>query len=351
MPTKRPDGRIRIRKTINGKPRDFYGKTRREAQEKADTAMVAAATSQAHGERFCDVASEWWESYRARIKSGTERAYRAGYDKLQSEFGQRRMKDITPADINAWLLRMQAQGLAQSTAKNALSLLSLVYKYWSAEYNGMYNPCAFASMPKGMPKTCREPPTPEQLEAVKANPQGFGLCAWLLMYTGARLGEVLALQWQDVDFDTGKITVSKSVAWVNNRPIVRQPKTAAGVRVIPLLRPLRAVLEPLQGEAANYILGGAEPLTFSVYKHSWAAYCHQIGHAHKTPNGWVGDITAHQFRHEFASVLYAAGVGELEAQRLLGHADIATTHSIYTHLRSSQLDTAAEKVEAYLDRL
>lgn len=46
-----------------------------------------------------------------------------------------------------------------------------------------------------MKKERREPPTVEQLETVKAHPEGFGLCAWLLMYTGCRLGEVLALQW------------------------------------------------------------------------------------------------------------------------------------------------------------
>lgn len=58
-------------------------------------------------------------------------------------------------------------------------------------------------------------------------------------------------------------------------------------------------------------------------------------------------VTAHQFRHEMASAMYAAGVGEMEAQRILGHADIATTHKIYTHIRDTQITSAAERLNMY----
>ncbi|WP_374044278.1 tyrosine-type recombinase/integrase [uncultured Gemmiger sp.] len=59
-------------------------------------------------------------------------------------------------------------------------------------------------------------------------------------------------------------------------------------------------------------------------------------------------VTAHQFRHEFASILYEANVGELEAQKLLGHSDITTTRRIYTHIRERQLENAAAQIENYI---
>ena len=60
------------------------------------------------------------------------------------------------------------------------------------------------------------------------------------------------------------------------------------------------------------------------------------------------DVSAHQFRHGMASTLYAAGVGEMEAQRILGHASITTTHEVYTHLRQAQLSAAADRLNDFI---
>ena len=58
-------------------------------------------------------------------------------------------------------------------------------------------------------------------------------------------------------------------------------------------------------------------------------------------------VTAHQFRHEMASTMYEAKVGELEAQKILGHADIATTRKIYTHIRSGRCRAQPTRLNAF----
>lgn len=78
----------------------------------------------------------------------------------------------------------------------------------------------------------------------------YGLPTW--RGVGAAMG--------DVDFENNKIIVNKEVTWVNAKPVVQTPKTANGVRVVPLLTPLRAVLEPLKGCKNDFILGGGKPL-------------------------------------------------------------------------------------------
>ena len=60
-------------------------------------------------------------------------------------------------------------------------------------------------------------------------------------------------------------------------------------------------------------------------------------------------VTAHQFRHSFASDLYDAGVGVLEAKKIMGHADISTTYKIYTHIRERKLKDATEKMIKFYD--
>lgn len=360
----RADGRLEKAKTYDGKLVHFYGKTAAEIKKKMEAFEEERRKKAEAGPLFEDVATEWWEKQQKNIKVGAVRAYKGSYNAALDEFSGYRMKEITPALVALWGEKYKAAGYAGKTASNARSVLSCIFKFWCVRDGEVYNPVPITDLPRGMKKTEREPPTEEQLAIVKAHPEGFGLCAWLFMYTGCRLGEVLALQWRDVDFEKNRISISKEVAWINNQPIVQAPKTANGVRTVPLLSPLRAVLEPLQGAGDAYILGGEKPLTGCAYKRRWAYYCKDFGMAHyvlhtrknkhrgkeytTTIKDWTADVTAHQFRHEYASMLYEAGIGELEAQKLMGHADITTTRRVYTHIRERQLQSAGDALEKFI---
>lgn len=360
----RPGGLVERTRTYDGKRVHFYGRRVAEVNAKIAAYEEERRRLEAVGPLFESVAPEWWELYQQQVKNGTTRAYQGGYNSAMQEFTGYHMKEITPAVVDNWSRKFKSRGMAGGTARNARSVLSLIFKYWCIRDDQVYNPVPMTSLPRGMKKTEREPPTPAQLAAVKAHPESFGLCAWLFMYTGCRLGEVLALQWRDIDWEAGRIHVSKSVTWIHNQPVVQIPKTKNAVRIIPLLSPLRALLEPLSGQPEEYILGGERPLSGTSYQRRWTYYCKGIGLAHYkivtrknhhkgkeyTTNAkvWEADVTAHQFRHEFASILYEANVGELEAQKLLGHSDITTTRRIYTHIRERQLENAAAQIENYI---
>ena len=233
----RADGLIERTKTYDGKRVHFYGKTAKEVAAKIDEYDLQRAAVKENGPLFEDVAGEWWETHSKNIKTGAERAYKGSYKAAMEEFSGYRMKEITPALVSLWGEKFKAAGYAGKTASNARSVLSCVFKFWCVRDGETYNPVTVTDLPRGMKKAEREPPTEEQLQIVKAHPEGFGLCAWLFMYTGCRLGEVLALQWGDVDFEKNRISISKEVAWINNQPIVQAPKTANGVRTVPLLSP------------------------------------------------------------------------------------------------------------------
>lgn len=369
----RPDGRLEKAKTYDGKLVHFYGHSQAEIKKKMEAFEQERRKMQSFGPLFDDVAAEWWEQHEKHIRPGASRAYKGGYDAALNQFSGLRMKEITPADVNLWGEKFKALGYAGKTASNARSVLNSIYKYWCVRDGDTYNPVQFTDLPRGMKKTEREPPTEEQLAIVKAHPEGFGLCAWLFMYTGCRLGEVLALQWQDVDFAANKIHITKKVTWLNAQPIINDPKTANGVRVVPLLDALREVLQPLRGKPDAYILGGKTPLKSYEYQAEWLAYCKALGMVEIdikaeaarerkraaaaggaqrkrqcSTHCYKAAVTAHQFRHEYASMLYAAGIGEMEAKTLMGHADIATTRKVYTHIRERQIDSAAARLNAYI---
>ena len=369
----RADGLIEKTRTYDGKRIHFYGKTAKEVTAKISEYEQARAAARENGPLFEDVAAEWWAGHLKSIKIGAERAYSGSYKAALDEFSGYRMKEITPAVVSLWGEKFKAAGYAGKTASNARSVLSCIFKFWCVRDGETYNPVAFTDLPRGMKKQRREPPTLEQLETVKAHPEGFGLCAWLFMYTGCRLGEVLALQWQDVDFKTNRIRISKEVAWVNSQPIIQIPKTENGTRTLPLLSPLRAVLEPLKGKPGDYILGGQKPLRSYEYHNYWLRYCVSVGMAEVDARAeaarerkraaaaggaerkkrckthcYKASVTAHQFRHEYASMLYAAGIGEMEAQKLMGHADISTTRKVYTHIREQQIAAAGTALEKFI---
>lgn len=370
---RRADGRMEIkRKMPDGKVRHFLGQTAKECEDKYRQALVDFNARQEASALFENVAADWWADYQKRIKPGTGKTYEAHYRRCLAAFSGRQMKEITPGMVDNFGQKLKAEGRAESTIKNARSVLSLIFRFWCLRDNEVYNPVSVVRAPKGAPKKERLPPTPAQIALVRAHPEGFGLCAWLFMYTGCRLGEVVALQWQDVDFAEGWISVTKSASWKGGGVRISTPKTRNSVRKVPLLDPLRAVLEPRRGRPGDYILsGGPEPLTDGQYHHLWLEYCKALGMVQPSESGERyrakrrerdtkgvrqlkelppvvrPAVTAHQFRHEMASAMYEAKVGELEAQKLLGHADISTTRKIYTHIRERQLQNATDQLNAF----
>ena len=373
---RRADGRMEIkRKMPDGKVRHFLGQTAKECEDKYRQALVDFNARQEASALFENVAADWWADYQKRIKPGTGKTYEAHYLSGLAAFSGQQMKEIAPGMVDNFGQKLKAEGRAESTIKNARSVLSLIFRFWCLRDNEGYNPVSVVRAPKGAPKKERLPPTPAQIALVRAHPEGFGLCAWLFMYTGCRLGEVVALQWQDVDFAEGWISVTKSASWKGGGVRISTPKTRNSVRKVPLLDPLRAVLEPRRGRPGDYILsGGPEPLTDGQYHHLWLEYCKALGMVQPSESGERyrakrrqrdakgvrqlkelppvvrPAVTAHQFRHEMASAMYEAKVGELEAQKLLGHADISTTRRIYTHRRERQLQSAADKLNSVYTR-
>lgn len=346
---RRADGLLERKRTINGKVMHFYGHTVAEVEGKIDAYKAELAEKASRGEVFSVVYDAWMTLRRTQIKPSTLRCSASACAHVRAEFADYRMRDITPTVINAYLQRLGDSGYARGTVKNHLDVISSVFRHWITYFGGDFNPAHYSTVPRGLTVTEREPPTEEQLAAVYAHPEGFGLCAWLLMYTGMRLGEAVALQWQDVDFASGLIHITKSVWWDNGRPVVTTPKTKNAVRNVPILNKLRPVLWERRGKPTDYVLSGrSTPLASSEYRDKWVGYWESLGFVRDDGTVRNAVVSAHQFRHGMASLLYEAGVGEMEAQRILGHASIETTRKIYTHLKKAQLTQATDRLNAFL---
>jgi integrase len=164
------------------------------------------------------------------------------------------------------------------------------------------------------------------------------------MYAGLRRGELMALRWEDVDFDRGVIAVER--AWDARARQTIEPKTNAGRRTVQLASVLRAHLREHQlrtGRRVGLIFGRDAVTPFeaeAVRKRAAKAFT----------DAELDAIGIHECRHTFASLMIAAGVNAKALSTYMGHSSITITLDRYGHLMPGNEDEAAGLLDEYLER-
>ncbi len=124
----------------------------------------------------------------------------------------------------------------------------------------------------------------------------------------------------------------KSLYHKHNQPYIKMPKTESGIRNIPLLQPLKKVLNRnkqgiiFSNEDGEYMKASQVETKLKWYRKATGINC-----------------SPHQLRHEFATILLEADIVDKDAQELLGHAQISTTKDIYMHITPKRLKETANK--------
>jgi len=287
---------------------------------------------------FEAAADAWERKHWDRIGSKTAETYTAPLRRIKQQFSGMDAEQVSAQNIQAFLADLGKQGFSRRSVQMHRDILNMIFNDAIVESGLRFNPCVAVSVPRNLPTKKRELPKDAAIEAVKAGKDApFGLFALVCLYTGLRRGEALALQYEDIDRAAGVIRVTKSVEFIGNNPHIKQPKTAAGMRTVPLLEPLADVL-PDEKTGLIFPREDGGLLTKTQYRKRWVKYCEAIGH----------EITAHQLRHGYATILYEAGVQDKDAQELLGHSSISVTRDVYTHIRQSQKEATAKRLNDFL---
>lgn len=332
MAKKRSDNRyqkkILIGYGVDGKAKYkyVYGRTKKELDEKYIEEKTRTELRQPKKLTVSELAEEWYAYKQPSWKPATARSTRTTLGYISGIFGHRLAKDIQVTDVDQLRLDAIRNGMA-SRYNGAVTALKAIYVYGIRRKYLSENPFAYAERIK-VPHKQKRALTVHELNMIAQadltpTQRAFIL---ILLYTGVRKGEALALTVDDIDLYNRKLTVNKNVF---DGAIQSSPKTEAGFRSIPLPNALYRELEDYVQMVGTGLLfpnsGGApmRPASFALF---WADIKKRI-----FGDDCPADFSPHLFRHNYASDLFKAGMDIKTAQYLLGHSDIKTTLDTYTH--------------------
>lgn len=328
-------GQYETSRTINGKRVRFRGRTCAEV----DAKIAAYSERQVRGRTLTDVTDEWIEAKEKDVRVATAKSYAFAAEIIKRHIGDKRVNKITPLDVTRFIRTVERMGYSGSTVQTVLGRLKNILGYAVLCGDIDVNPATEVHRSRNLPKTERTALTEEQERRVEDYRGTNWLLGVMLLYTGLRRGELLALTWQDVDRAQGVIHVTKKLNYAVNPPRVDGfLKSENGRRDVPILAPLAALL-PSNRIGLIFANPDGTHITQRRFDSLWRDYCAAVG---------VEGVTPHQFRHSFATLCYEAGIDAMAAAAMMG--DTAEVVSrIYTELRKAHHEEEAERVSAYLE--
>lgn len=339
---RRKDGRwLRVIK-INGKSVPFYSRESTEARANRDIErqLIAYREKETVGSTFLEVADAWVCEYRESIpETSYQKAVKSAYERIQRYFDEKPIKSITPKEIQNFISYLAKKGYSKKTVAMHKSVLNMIFRFGVLNDYVTVNPVSDIRLPPNLPKKKRTLPITEEIRKASQNYKGFALFAFLILNTGCRRSEALALRRENFDFENKRLKITHHVIHEGNRPIyepVLKTESAAREIILPD-RVIEAIPKTFKGFLFSMDDDGKEPLTQRAYDKRWKQYCMDYG-VH---------FTAHQLRHAYATMLHEAGIDLKDAQALMGHSDINLTKQIYTHIRNERMEETAKKINDF----
>ena len=270
-------------------------------------------------------------------------------------FGLRHLRAISAGELQAFVNSFADASKSQITL--AVGALKAIFASAYAEGIIERDPSVSLIRPKAKKKNERRALTDQEteyvLETMKRHEHGLYLA--VLYYLGLRRGEALGLQWGDFDFDEDLVHVQRDIDFCGSTARDGDLKTDAADRYVPIPGELRAMLTKMRGFPQQYVFHTetGQPWPQSSFKRIWLSLM-EIKAGTKRKNDIVKrlkpTLTPHYFRHNFATLLFEAGVEPLIAMKILGHTDYQTTANIYTHLNSEMMKKSSVDMEEVFRR-
>ncbi len=276
----------------------------------------------------------------ARLKPTTFANKKAIIDtKILPYFGDVPICDITELMVREWQNKLIAdeKEFEPTYLKTIHNQLSAIMNYGVKFFKLPFNPAAKCGSMGKKKADCMQFWTKDEfnafIQAVSDKPLSKVVFN-LLFYSGMREGELLALTYNDFDFDKNTVNINKTYAVINSTEIIQPPKTPKSTRVVSLPVEIMNMVQEYYGMLYDY-----DP-NARLFATSKSALTREMERGCKLSG--VKRIRIHDIRHSHASLLIEMGVVILLVSERLGHENIETTLGIYSHLYPNKDENVAK---------
>jgi integrase len=277
---------------------------------------------------------------------------------VRPKLGKHKLTSITPMDLQALYGGMLADGLTARTVRLVHAVLSSAFKQGIRWQMLQQNPCANVELPKQQRKEMTAL-SPEQaarfLTAIQDN--RYGILFSLMLATGIRPSEAYGLQWADLDWQRGLITIQRKLTRLRTGGWqFDEPKTVKSRRSIPLPASLLEALKTHRKAQLEERMrwGGEWQDNDLVFTSESGTPIHQRNLMRRyykpalAKAGLPASLRLYDLRHTCATLLLADGENLKVVSERLGHSTITLTADVYAHVSESMQRQATDRMERLL---
>lgn len=317
--------------------------------------------------KFEIFAEEWFSEYaESNLRNTTFnflyhqrlRVYRAIGDTSMEKITVRQLQEFINSLSKDGANEVNGKPLSPKTVRHVLSLVSDIFAYAVRMGIVRENPCVRVVLPKLVRKekkiyTVEE--TVRLMELLRKEPVKYRAFFFLLIYSGCRRGELLGLEWRDVDFANCLISIRRTSCYTPDRGTYTDTtKTEQSKRTLKLPQEVMDILCELR----DFQLRQAD-IFGDKWVESGRLFTKETGEPQhpNTSYHWLEKFCArnglpfyglHSFRHLFASLLVSNGVDIVTVSGVLGHSAVSTTSNIYCHMLEDARVRASDTVASAL---
>lgn len=381
--TKRSDGRYMARYTANGKRHCIYGETHSEVREKLNQKLVEIARGEfiePTKETVGKWMNEWLVTYALpSVKQSTYISYES-YIRLHinPELGDIKLTALTLEQVQRFFNKKFAgekgkKGLSPKSLKNIYNMFHEAINQATVNQKMIRNPLLGVKLPKQQQAERRVLSADEQEILQTVTRMAEELPAYGIIFalsTGVRLGELVALQWKDVNFNNHSIRVrrtagrlkkvdengqlvEKSEGTTATEIVIRTPKSLTSARIIPIFPELWADLMEYREKqnAVKDALGSdyhdGDYIFSTVDGRLYDPRTFEDLFKRKVALAKLEETNFHALRHTFATRALEAGMDIKVLSSILGHAQASTTLNLYGHALPDHKKVSMEKMSEF----
>lgn len=308
--------------------------------------------------RFSELAEWYFQNYATvELKETTAYNYKSAYkNHLAAKLGNMKLKDITTPKITEL---MQSLNLKPITVKKIYVVLQSIFARGVEQGFIRDTPCKHVILPKRrkIKKLSLDEEQVKEFLALldtKKWSDDFKTIIRVLLFTGMRSGECLALMWSNIDFDNRSISINHTFADIGGRHFLTQPKTESSLRTIGMSEALCDILTKHKAQQMRLVesLGSKCAHPEMVFTSASGNYRDRQSVYHSLKRFTKGtqfeDMTLHQLRHCNATLLLNNGVDLKIVSEHLGHSGVEVTANVYADVLKSSKAKVAELISLKL---